>query len=173
MQLSEALLCTHSTLAHIAAPLSSAVVLTHDIIHSLRGQPVPLAARAVGVSAISFKRACRRLGVGRWEHTRGLARAPRKRRGAVPSGDPAASPGQVDPDCCIPPNSIEEETGVSLDLLVLEGRDQAAVGMGMGQADDALVLELLALPWQANAIFDLRKRRFFWNRWVEVSQQHL
>ena len=54
------------------------VVLTHDLLRALRGQPLPLAARAVGVSATSFKRACRRLGVGRWEYTRGPARALRR-----------------------------------------------------------------------------------------------
>ena len=42
------------------------VVITSSMIEALRGQPLPAAARAVGVSATSFKRACRRLGLRRW-----------------------------------------------------------------------------------------------------------
>ena len=52
------------------------VVITSAMIEALRGQPLPAAARAVGVSATSFKRACRQLGIRRW----GFRRGPGRRR---------------------------------------------------------------------------------------------
>ena len=53
----------------------SPVVITTAVIDSLRGLPLPHAARSVGVSVTAFKRACRRLGVRRWQYTRGPGRA--------------------------------------------------------------------------------------------------
>ena len=51
-------------------------MITSAMIEALRGQPLPAAARAVGVSATTFKRACRRLGIRRW----GFRRGPGRRR---------------------------------------------------------------------------------------------
>ena len=51
-------------------------VLTPAILAALQGQPLPAAARAVGMSVTAFKRACRRLGVRRW----GFRRGPGRRR---------------------------------------------------------------------------------------------
>ena len=56
------------------APSPSAVVLTPAVLEALRGRPLPQAARAVGVSATAFKRACRKLGISRWAFRRGPAR---------------------------------------------------------------------------------------------------
>lgn len=50
------------------------VTLTPELVTSLRGMPLAQAAQAVGLSATAFKRACRRLGVRRWEYTRGPAK---------------------------------------------------------------------------------------------------
>ena len=50
------------------------VLLTSDTLAALRGLPLPQAARAVGLSATAFKRACRRLGVRRWDYKRGPGR---------------------------------------------------------------------------------------------------
>ena len=51
-------------------------ILTPAILAALQGQPLPAAARAVGMSATAFKRACRRLGIRRW----GFRRGPGRRR---------------------------------------------------------------------------------------------
>ena len=50
------------------------VVITSAMIKALMGKPLPAAARAVGVSATSFKRACRQLGIRRWGYRRGPGR---------------------------------------------------------------------------------------------------
>ena len=63
-------------------PQATAVVFTPGLLDALRGQPVPAAARAAGVSVTAFKRACRRLGVRRWEFRRGPARNRRDGSGA-------------------------------------------------------------------------------------------
>ena len=145
------------------------VVLTHDLLRALRGQPLPLAARAVGVSVTAFKRACRRLGVGRWEHKRGPARAPRKaaasktqgggptrRRGNAPQREhrgedtersdsdhgPAADGPAADGRQPGPSESAQE----LWERLFFGG--PGAEGEG-ADSDDALVLELLARPWPA------------------------
>ena len=59
------------------------VVITPAMIEAPRGQPLPAAARAVGVSATSFKRACRQLGIRRWGYRRG----PGRRRGGQGASD--------------------------------------------------------------------------------------
>ena len=56
--------------------LAAATVLTPAILAALQGQPLPAAARSVGMSATAFKRACRRLGTRRW----GFRRGPGRRR---------------------------------------------------------------------------------------------
>ena len=53
---------------------TAAVVFTPALLDTLRGRPLPAAARAVGVSVTAFKRACRRLGIRRWGFRRGPAR---------------------------------------------------------------------------------------------------
>ena len=67
------------------------VVLTTAVIDSLRGLPLPNAARSIGVSVTAFKRACRRLGVRRWQYTRGPGRAA---GGAHPASSPPAAPSE-------------------------------------------------------------------------------
>ena len=53
---------------------ADAVVVTPALLDALRGRPLPAAARAIGLSATAFKRACRRLGVARWAFHRGVGR---------------------------------------------------------------------------------------------------
>ena len=65
------------------AATNADVVITSAMIEALRGQPLPAAARAVGVSATTFKRACRRLGIRRW----GFRRGPGRRRGGQGTSD--------------------------------------------------------------------------------------
>ena len=50
------------------------VVVNPELLESLRGLPLPHAARSIGISVTAFKAACRKLGIRRWEHTRGRAR---------------------------------------------------------------------------------------------------
>ena len=61
------------------------VVFTPALLEDLRGQPLPAAARSIGVSATAFTRACRRLGLRRWPFRRGPARS----RGEPPAPPPA------------------------------------------------------------------------------------
>ena len=64
----------------------ASVVFTPALLYSLRGRPLPAAARCVGVSVTAFKLACRRLGIRRWAFARGPARkwAQREAAGAPP-----------------------------------------------------------------------------------------
>ena len=62
--------------ASVCKPTSSKpVIITSGVIQSLRGLPLPCAARSMGLSITAFKRACRRLGVRRWDYTRGPGKA--------------------------------------------------------------------------------------------------
>jgi hypothetical protein len=49
------------------------VAVTPEVIRALRGQSVGAAAAALGVSPTAFKRACRKLGLRRWDYARGRA----------------------------------------------------------------------------------------------------
>ena len=75
------------------------VVVTPELLESLRGLPLPHAARSISISVTAFKAACRKLGIRRWEHTRGRARraGPGQDKPGVSfpnisSSPPAASP---------------------------------------------------------------------------------
>ena len=54
--------------------LSRSIIITPDVIESLRGLSLPFAARSIGLSITAFKSACRKLGVLRWDYTRGPGR---------------------------------------------------------------------------------------------------
>ena len=58
---------------HIDGPRAPPVpvVLTRELVFALADLPLLRAAAAAGISATSFKRACRRLGVRRWVYKRG------------------------------------------------------------------------------------------------------
>jgi hypothetical protein len=64
------------TADRLSSPSPSPLVITREQIDALRGLPLPRAAGAVGISATAFKRACRRLGVARWDYKRGPGRRP-------------------------------------------------------------------------------------------------
>ena len=51
--------------------LESPLIITPALLQSLSGISLPHAAKAVGISAYAFKRACRQLGICRWPYTRG------------------------------------------------------------------------------------------------------
>ena len=51
------------------------VLLTRPLLANLAGYPLDHAARALGLSAMAFKRACRKLGVKRWAYRRGPGKA--------------------------------------------------------------------------------------------------
>jgi hypothetical protein len=63
------------------------VKITLELIAALHGLPLPRAASAVGISATAFKRACRSLGVGRWDYKRG--RGQRQQRGVANADEDA------------------------------------------------------------------------------------
>ena len=89
--------CTGHTVLCIAPRRTSVctlarqpVIITSALIQALGGLSLPDAARTVGISPTAFKRACRRLGVRRWEYRRGPARHD---AGGCPTGpDPARDP---------------------------------------------------------------------------------
>ena len=83
----------------------SQVVISLELLDSLRGLSLPLAASTVGVSATAFKRACRRLGVCRWEYRRGPGRASSKNvagpTGPVSTSRPRSA-GRTSRSSCTP-----------------------------------------------------------------------
>ena len=174
-----------------------AVELTPETLAALRGLPLPLAAGAVGVCATAFKRACRNLGVVRWDYKRGPGRGRRNghNAAAAPLGTPAqgserpsihahtvepaagkgrdnAGPAAMPPvpgleqlsdpanACDLAPEaavaSQQDSRSTSQprpDGLRLAGPADHSSGSGQGslgwdaEADDALVLAMLAWPW--------------------------
>ena len=148
------------TLADNGKP-SSPVVISLEQLDSLRGLPLPLAASTVGISATAFKRACRRLGVTRWQYRRGPGRA--RKGGAAPTRTVAASlPRSPSGPGCSPRCQTSSSAGQEVDPELagadgvgcdrngladwLGGSTSEAVASAAGD-DDALVLEMLALPW--------------------------
>jgi hypothetical protein len=63
-----------SGMKNASQTLAVPVLITRELLDGLRGLPLPRAASAVGVSATAFKKACRRLGVARWDYKRGRGR---------------------------------------------------------------------------------------------------
>ena len=136
------------TLADKPAP----VLITRPLLDSLRGLSLPKAASTIGVSATAFKRACRSLGVVRWDFTRGPARGKRGSRrcagqsescSPTDSGPIPCSPGWDDPadDIMVPCGNVawsNIEAAESENLWLADEEPEA---------DDALVLEMLARPW--------------------------
>ena len=47
------------------------VIITLEILKSMEGQPLHLAAQKLGISATAFKNACRKLGIQRWSYKKG------------------------------------------------------------------------------------------------------
>ena len=143
----------------------SPVVISLELLDSLHGLSLPLAASTVGVPATAFKRACRRLGVTRWEYRRGPGRASSKNV-ARPRGPATSRPGRVSRLRCTPSlcrcagSSAGEDVDMQLagvgtaDCETKELADWlrgevAEVGRAVmaEPEDDALVLQMLALRW--------------------------
>ena len=144
------------------------VLITPQLLDSLRGLSLPKAASTIGISSTAFKRACRRLGVTRWSFTRGparnirssgrfVSRAAGRRVGALTPGDSGLSqlwsPSHVSPeldDSAWPPYIFEmwSGTGDSWAENRSAADHQTEPPNGIEQrADDALVLEMLSWPW--------------------------
>ena len=127
--------------------LPSPAVITLPLLDTLRGLSLPHAARAVGVSATAFKKACRRLGVRRWDYRRGPGRAGSKRARGASRAAPRSRSGSWSQ------SRSPDEADVSLveaDLTRTVSLVEADLPDGLdsdGGADDALVLEMLARPW--------------------------
>ena len=153
-----------------------AVVVTSALVHSLRGLPLPQAARAVGLSATAFKRACRRLGVARWDYTRGPGRPEAGGVGRLVAAPPPPPPQASGSREGAPiGQSRSESTSLwfrPASVRLAGGRSPAEPGSGLGAGsregleewaaeqdwaagggpwepvpDDALVLGLLARRW--------------------------
>ena len=88
---------------------SPVILITLDLVQSLHGLSLPQAAKVLGISVTAFKNACRRLGIRRWEYTRGKGRAKelmiRQRAADIST---ASTPDRSDPDRC--PASAEDDS---------------------------------------------------------------
>ena len=128
----------------------SPVVISLELLDSLHGMSLPLAASTVGVSPTAFKRACRRLGVPRWEYRRGPGRA-RSKNVAGPTGPVATSQhgssAGEDVDMQLAGvGTADCETKELADWLRGEVAEVGRAVMAEPE-DDALVLQMLALRW--------------------------
>ena len=124
---------------------TSRAVIDLELLNALRGLSLPIAARTVGISATAFKKACRRLGLTRWQYRRGPGRSGHK-RGAIPT---RAAGDEIDAELAGMDGVEWEENGLA-DWLG-GGFSEAGGAYGpAGDGDDALVLEMLARPWPLN-----------------------
>ena len=138
---------------------SSPVVISLELLDSLRGLSLPLAASTVGISATAFKKACRRLGVTRWEYHRGPSRASSKNVGG-PTGPVATSQPRTAGRASRPSRTAGEDVDMQLagegtagwvtkelaDWLRGEVAEVGSAGVAEPE-DDTLVLQMLALRW--------------------------
>ena len=138
---------------------SSPVVFSLELLDSLRGLSLPLAASTVGVSATAFKKACRRLGVTRWDYRRGPGRASSKNVGG-PTGPVSTSQPRTTGRASRPSRTAGEvvdmqlagvgtagwETKELADWLRGEVAEVGSAGLAE-PVDDMLVLQMLALRW--------------------------
>ena len=154
-----------------ASPPLAPVILTPSLLKSLHGLKLPQAAKAVGISITTFKHACRRLGIPRWQGTRGPGR--RRLEGIIkPKNQPGKSSGPSERPCTADNFKQEEllEYGSDIDIAGLADGCRAlekewlakvsksgciSVSPSAGSVgdeaadcrDDKLVLEMLAQPW--------------------------
>ena len=99
------------------------VFLSKEMLDGLRHMPLLKAAESIGVSATALKRACRRLGVHRWDHhRRPPGFVPRARHSA--GGAAAAANGG--PDGCPPAGSVDAENRPTAAARPLPGPAAAA-----------------------------------------------
>ena len=128
----------------------SQVVISLELLDSLRGLSLPLAASTVGVSATAFKKACRRLGVTRWEYRRGPGRASSKNvagpTGPVSTSQPGSSAGEDVDMQLVGEGMAGWETKELADWLRGEVTEVGRAVMAEPE-DDTLVLQMLALRW--------------------------
>ena len=135
--------------------LKPRIFITLQLLDTLRGLSLPHAARVVGVSATAFKRACRRLGVLRWDFRRGPGRVSSRQSGISSTasfGSAEAGRESLDVvDAAFPETEFTasfidgmEATETELAKLPDEMIETDSEG---SVADDALVLEMLARPW--------------------------
>ena len=154
-----------------ASPPLAPVILTPSLLESLHGLKLPQAAKAVGISITTFKHACRRLGIPRWQGTRGPGR---RRPGGIikPKNQPGKSAGPSERPCTADNFKQEEllEYGSDIDIAGLADGCRAlekewlakvsksgciSVSPSAGSVgdeaadcrDDKLLLEMLAQPW--------------------------
>jgi hypothetical protein len=139
-------------------PSQPPVLITPQLVAGLRGLPLPQAARAVGVSATAFKKACRKLGIDRWEFKRGPGRA-RRRDAAAPrrpattaaggggGGDPP-EPVWSDSHSPGPDHDRSSDSAPSTPADPGLARPVGPTGPAAGPGQiGAAVQEILARPW--------------------------
>ena len=168
---SEQFICTHTAIfthrTSIDSKSSAGAIFSLELLDSLRGMPVPLAARTLGVSATAFKKACRRLGIARWQYRRGPGRSRKQRVDSLPSAKTLSLPNSLQENfdtksqSTTVPTVPGAESGLTsasqadwehglMDLLGDRGEVES-VATAAAPDEDALVLEMLALPWPPSA----------------------
>ena len=139
---------------------SPVILITLDLVQSLHGLSLPQAAKVLGISVTAFKNACRRLGIRRWEYTRGKGRAKElmiRQRAADISM--ASTSDHSDPDRC-EDDSIIDGGLVRAALTELESFCEEWASSNAGhtcldafneepvtEADEQLVRYMLAQGW--------------------------
>jgi hypothetical protein len=149
------------------------VDITMNLLETLHGLPLPVAARSIGVSSSAFKKACRRLGVHRWHYQRGPGRSASKMKRSKRSPSTPPSHELRCAGACGAPPAARADAGdggrpLTIALTVSSGEEidaaladaggwspveasgpepEPAAAAAAAAADDSIVLEMLALPW--------------------------
>ena len=121
--------------------LKQPVVITCALLQALRDLPMPGAAKSLGVSVTSLKKACRRLGIRRWAYRCGPGRISRKSsRPTEPERhQQCSSEKEFGSQLLAPSGDMTKRSVAAARLWDMEDPGAAA--------DDATVLAMLALPW--------------------------
>ena len=150
---------------------SAPAIISPALLQSVAGLPLSQAARSFGVSVTSFKHACRHFGIQRWEYKRGRG----KRSSTVlKSGEAAATvktfgenPSMEEGEGTVESRGSESgqtvrerEEGLIMQPALAEDWLQSGHGMRdwpegfvsepTTDANDRLVLAMLARPWQGD-----------------------
>ena len=159
-----------NTLGNERAYITSApAIITPGLLQSVAGLSLPQAARSFGVSATSFKHACRHFGIQRWEYRRGRGK---QSSTVLKSGGEAATTVKIIDENPFMEDSqgTDENRGVESGQTLHEreeglimqpalAEDWLQRGHGMRdwpegfvaepatEANDRLVLAMLARPW--------------------------
>ena len=152
---------------------SAPAIITPALLQSVAGLSLPQAARSIGISATSFKHACRHFGIQRWEYKRGRGK---QSSTVLKSGEAAATvktfgenPSMEEGEGTVESRGSESgqtvrerEEGLIMQPALAEDWLQRGHGMRdwpegfvaepATEANDRLVLAMLARPWAGESL---------------------